>query len=414
MKISFKLFLCQFMLILACHTLASDLKKLDKKEDNPIQTLQNSNTEPSDKSENKELNQSKFAKNEVDKNISIKKRPKLDTFNSLKVRRLKTLRNSTRKPQVNKHNWKTDKIILGASVGAGVLLAGYWLLTNFLTNDRPYILDSSNEQPDRRIFYLYTTGIGSWGNTEIAEFWQKSLRESILSHIPDSFQVVIAHYDPLMDMIDNNSTIENYDSAKQVIEDLTKDDMQQERVSNSFFLPEFFDHNQVERPHLVIDFAHIYEYTNIKKVKKINDGEDEIPLNAIYFGYLGNDENLKYRILSLTKLIEIDATGSATTYIDKLIENGYSFPSVYPSDFFDGLLKGATKNLEEDHGLPLTTAIDLIDETKNKHLGALMDFAMSEIWKNTPQDLLIENLADFIVKKQQSSLLFSYAPNKTN
>ena len=353
-------------------------------------------TEYSDKSKQSQLKDSAENKNTI---TPLVKKEKPVASIATPIRKFNSHQNGAQKEQKNLVKNLHLPIALGSSllIGFGIALG----VNHFLFEKENG--STGQDQTNKPTFYLYTTGLGCWGDNGIMEFWHNKLRDSILAQIPESFQVVIVHFDPLMDMLRPNTRIENYYPVKQTIEDLAQNDMSHKRVSASYFLPEFFDHNQVEKLHLVIDFAHLYRYTSLGKVTKMNedeDEEDEITLNAIYFGFVGTNEVLASRVLSLSKLIEIDEAGSVTTYIDKLIENRYPLHSVYPSDFFTELLREVRKDLEENFShLPLTSVIELINETKSRHLGALMDLAMSQIWANTPQHLIVKSLSDFIVEK---------------
>ena len=57
-----------------------------------------------------------------------------------------------------------------------------------------------------RTFYIYTTGIGEWGDlSKAANTWLTILRPVILRNIPKIFNnIIIRHYDPLLDYQDKD------------------------------------------------------------------------------------------------------------------------------------------------------------------------------------------------------------------
>ncbi|MFK7826578.1 MAG: ubiquitin carboxyl-terminal hydrolase family protein [Oligoflexales bacterium] len=171
MNISIRLFLCQFMLIFACDALAKEHKNFDHNEE--VQKLED------ESSENKIENQLKSSMNESTEDWRNRIIPKFHPSNRPEFRKLRTLRSSNRKRKFHEYNWDVGKIILGASIGVGIL-TGTYLLSNIFMKDRLTFEFTDGKgfnyniqgleyeqgfEPDSKFKHTFKPGLPNLGNT---------------------------------------------------------------------------------------------------------------------------------------------------------------------------------------------------------------------------------------------------------
>ena len=164
-----------------------------------------------------------------------------------------------------------------------------------------YTIGGAAEQgaaAEKNILTLYTTGLGNWleaydGNTSNQNILQYYVlyRDNIFSQILRSgFEIEIEHYDPLISEEKADQLIEE---NKSFIEEMCKSECEIEGIKSSEFIQkEFTGAIDVSKPHLILDFGHVFTYTKNPDVQeiRINDGST-LPvrnLNILRFGFLGN------------------------------------------------------------------------------------------------------------------------------
>lgn len=199
--------------------------------------------------------------------------------------------------------------------------------------------EDSDDDPDTNInknFYIYTTGLAEWGTLKTANSWLNFIRASLLRSIPPSFNnIIICHYDPLdplqvaktktqINQIFNQTIIANDNALSNG-----------SRTINSSFFPTNLNIVQVQQtnPHIVLDMAHIFEYTGVKQLSLM--GHPYTNINSVYLGYCGSFPNPNFtndyqtkptdfanEYIASTNFININDSGVVTTYIDKIYQHG--------------------------------------------------------------------------------------------
>ncbi len=211
-----------------------------------------------------------------------------------------------------------------------------------------------------KVFNLYTTGIGDWGNRNytLAHIWNDILLPKMIDILKASgFDTIrIHHYDPEIEWRENINMDEYYRNIYQILH------YPQRRINNvnvtSYYLSHPMPLNPFRiredppipfhkrAPHLIFDFAHLFRYKYIpyeqKSIPIIQNEEGitigEYPLaNSIYLGYLADDINeaiihnsskeaIRLRSLINSNFVKIDEAGNVRTYIDKISEYGLLEP----------------------------------------------------------------------------------------
>lgn len=206
-------------------------------------------------------------------------------------------------------------------------------------------------------FFLYTTGIGDWGNTNysLVYIWLNELLPKMISILASSGfnKIYVRHHD-----IENNGSEENrimwqdknMNTYSATIGALLNYDIRTDIVHiNSSYTNEALNFTllkEINQPHLIFDFAHLFNYMYIQRSPKSfpfieSLQEDFSTLNVIYLGYLGRNEgnssaqinnpgiitNSEREAITLRSLVEsnfvkIDIYGNVSTYIDKISEYG--------------------------------------------------------------------------------------------
>lgn len=169
------------------------------------------------------------------------------------------------------------------------------------------------------IFHIYTTGILDSGNVcSILNVWKNNVRRRIIDKIKPHYKTInIHHYD--MHPIDNIS--------KLFMDQLNLDE-------NSNFVNEKLNLDIIQKNHIIVDFAHIFKYIKPGHVRlneyilevydtEYKKKEEELNLNVIYFGYIGEKQitdkgfSCSY-IVNNDEFLEIKKDRKIVTYIDKL------------------------------------------------------------------------------------------------
>lgn len=231
-----------------------------------------------------------------------------------------------------------------------------------------YIKEFLNEQ---NVFTIFTTGIL---DPEIRKNWfETDYINYILKLIPTKFNVKIFHFDP---GYGSNET----DIKKKIEEQVDTN----ERIIESEFSKSEFPFQKIKFksiPHLLFDFAHIFNYkseagsikvyTSNHYKGKQSFGPDIVVANlkSVYFGYLGDPTP---KLIANSKFVEIKANGEVVTFIEKINENvntaGYS---QYPSDYIDKQVRDKRQKL----GFPDMSKIT------DKEQQLLYNAYMNSLWK---------------------------------
>jgi hypothetical protein len=157
-------------------------------------------------------------------------------------------------------------------------------------------------------FNLYVTGILDNGDPN------EKIKNNFLHFFKKIKNKIFKHYDKI--------NIYFYDPYNQNITIKLTDLINEENVT-SYFYNEYFDKSVIEKikntnNHLIIDYAHIFKYTNKKGIVKWNEtyvqyGDDQFEINVIRTTWPGY-------YLHIIKTFEF-IDGNIVTYIDKMIEN---------------------------------------------------------------------------------------------
>lgn len=237
-------------------------------------------------------------------------------------------------------------------------IGGSWKCPNctFINND---IVNNCNiceykkdDIVEDNIFYIYTTGIGEWGDlTKASNSWIKFLRQQLLSIIPEKFNINIIHYDPLIYEGDNIHDIDK------VIEDINiqviTSDIEIERIKESKFISTILNINNIKRdkPHLLLDLAHIFTYPKYKNIELLIDGNSTLysDINCVYPGYCGEFQEefgFSAQYICTSNFIKINENGQVITYIDKLYEHNIKVDKFYPDKSIYNIFSIIRKKIE--------------------------------------------------------------------
>ena len=192
-------------------------------------------------------------------------------------------------------------------------------------------------------FNIFTTGIINWGDQGIIKLWNQRLRQNILNMIPNNFLIRIYHYDPCLSLNkDGSHNQEQINILKNIYMILNLMDMESsERVIESEFFKNYLPYSEeiYKMPHIVIDNAHIFRYTqkghalcdiNTCSFKK----DTQYKINSVYLGYYGEFQILQHKFSSTymldTPFFRVNGDDSVTTYIDKVIEIAKSLDEEVP------------------------------------------------------------------------------------
>jgi len=185
------------------------------------------------------------------------------------------------------------------------------------------------------MFVIYTTGIFNYGNQKdsYVKLW-KQIYDKIKLKIPQKQKIIVEHYE--------SQKYFNYDDEKELLS-----------IPNSHINHEPFRIDKINLHHIVVDFAHIFKYTDFKNTVKLNNTtypkicdeykkhpETMFKINSVYTGYfadidLNNNTTSKHKMLDLLlSSFDVDDNNNVYTYIDKMIDKNIKFDHVYPQDNF--------------------------------------------------------------------------------
>ena len=163
---------------------------------------------------------------------------------------------------------------------------------------------------EENILTLYTTGIGNWlnayeGNQDNQNILQYYVlyRENIFNQIlRNGFKIEIEHYDPLNPLIIGEISEKeevNLQKEKNIkfIQEMCVSEGKMEGIkSSNFYQEEFTEAINASKPHIILDFGHIFTYTADPEIQEIGisyRNQDGSPryvknLNILRFGFFGN------------------------------------------------------------------------------------------------------------------------------
>jgi hypothetical protein len=198
---------------------------------------------------------------------------------------------------------------------------------------RPYVEDQCST------FYIYTTGLND--DDIIIDIWFDILYKNILSCIPLNFKnIIVIHYDPI---ILGASKSKNHHLIFRLSDS---------KYKNQQIIYTELPIKDLNRPHIVIDMAHIFGYypNEINKYdaywsgyydsdlyRKYNSSsrDNSTPLNikSIYIGFNRSD------IAQCSSLISVQPNGNVRTFIDCLIDlKILSVGEIMINDVIDGIV----------------------------------------------------------------------------
>ena len=263
---------------------------------------------------------------------------------------------------------------------------------------------------DKPTFYIYTTGIVNWAsfldiNQNLIEIWKNSIRDNIVSLIPENFEINILHFDPIYtinqsgfikrDKINENKIIDYVNQT------LIPFDYTNSRVVNSTFNAIPFSEENIKNPYILIDIAHLYKYPKLSNTVELNFDQDNEYKNlySLRFGFLGNPEA---QLLGQTNLFKINSDNSVTTYVDKMIELDYPFDSIEPADFINQMYKKIILNIENFikniKQKPYFKVEHIFNALKINSVN-LMKSIIIRIWNDLSYQRIIDELTSFNIEK---------------
>ena len=244
-------------------------------------------------------------------------------------------------------------------------------------------------------FYIYTTGIADWCNLEkTLKYWEDKLCSHVCSLLPQRFtKIEIVHSDILC-VFNGIMSITN-EKKNQVILDINSR-LQLEYTRDSRIVSSIFYStplNVFERPHIIIDFAHIYNILDPN-------------LNIIYLGYVGEEQIIEYNMCSryINNFFKVNDDNTVTTYINKLSDENRFSPLYkdYPSDNIRNIMKKIRiklgliyKNKYGNYDLFDSIFNESNTEIHSKMVSIIMDNIMNtENNEDTIVNIVISNIQD--------------------
>jgi hypothetical protein len=304
-----------------------------------------------------------------------------------------------------------------------------------------------DETDNPNTFIIYTTGLSNGLNAlynnsseqNIAKIYNE-LKLNLFGQIPDKFKIIIRHYDPISidsyncDDLKIKKLRENISYLKAV----SKDDKNHPSVISSKFIQSKLplDKINIMYPHIILDFAHIFTYTNNPETlihgKYYNESKQTIcrDFNVLRFGFLGN--NISKAIFASDKLFNVDNDGNVLTLTTNMRQRlSFLLDNIYHEDpveklftelIRDGIKEDISLGLQKINsikyklenkltarGIGLFDAQDIIiEKIKNiEFVKIITNKIIESIWDNTlildikcnKGRIIINNIIDLIVDK---------------
>ena len=158
---------------------------------------------------------------------------------------------------------------------------------------------------EENILTLYTTGLGNSlnayeeneTNQNILQYY-KLYRVNIFKQILRNWsEIEIKHYDPLIIEEMSQENVDLQEANIKFIKDMCISEGKIEGIKSSeFYQEEFTEAINASKPHIILDFAHLFTYTADAEMQQIGityRNQDGSPrnvynLNILRFGFLGN------------------------------------------------------------------------------------------------------------------------------
>lgn len=187
---------------------------------------------------------------------------------------------------------------------------------------------------NQNTFYIYTTGIADWCNlNKTFKYWEDELCKHVCELIPQRFShISIFHSDILSDFngimsITNEKRIATSNEINNRLQlEYTRDS----RIVLSFFQTTPLNFVLISQPHIIIDFAHVFNDYNSNH-------------NVVYLGYVGEQQIIEYNMCTryIKNFFKVNDDNTVTTYINKLSDTNRFSPlkKDYPSDNIRDIMK---------------------------------------------------------------------------
>jgi len=246
-------------------------------------------------------------------------------------------------------------------------------------------------------FYIYTTGIADWCDlNKTFKYWEDELCKHVCELIPQRFShISIFHSDILSDF---NGVMSVTNQKK--IETTTKinNRLQLERTRDSRIVVSFFQTTPLNfilssQPHIIIDFANIF-----------NDAKPN--LNVVYLGYVGEQQIIEYNMCTryIKNFFKVNDDNTVTTYANKLSDTTRFSPlkKEYPSDNIRDIMKKIRIKLGSEYK-KIHGNYELFDsifnekntEVHSKMVTMIMDNIMNT---NNIEDTIVDIVIDSVRK----------------
>ena len=248
-------------------------------------------------------------------------------------------------------------------------------------------------------FYIYTTGIADWCDlNKTFKYWEEELCKHVCELIPQRFShISIFHSDILSDFngvmsVTNQKRIE---TTNEINNRLRLERAQNSRIVSSFFQTTPLNFILSSQPHIIIDFANIF-----------NDSNSNPKLNVVYLGYVGEQQIFEYNMCTryIKNFFKVNDDNTVTTYANKLSDSSRFSPlkKDYPSDNIRDIMKKIRIKLgleyKKIHG-----NYDLFDSIFNeqntevhmKMVAIIMDNIMNT---NNNEDIIVNIVIDSLRK----------------
>ena len=208
---------------------------------------------------------------------------------------------------------------------------------------------------------------------------------------------------------DKKTTILNY-----VQNELLANDRIHPRIIDSNYSDEGinpFEIQDIDFPHLVLDFAHIFIHEkspNIVTIKNYREEmkSDPIRLNVLRTGFIGNGFG---RVFTFTDNIRIQNTGEITTYVNKLIELRIDYDPANPSDAIEKILFDIVlvfeKSIKQIKGVDALHRVKHIVNTVKPNDIDFVNSIMLRLWDNKPLEQIKEEVINYYISKNQERIL---------
>ena len=252
-------------------------------------------------------------------------------------------------------------------------------------------------------FYIYTSGMGDLSGAygeplPLLEIWLDRLCSNITRNIPANFKnIIISHFDPISLIGEEppakgTKKFVDIDSApsrinRRLIE--AKNSLDR-RITRHTFSKELFP-LKLERPHIVIDMAHLFGYNTDHTVHWANyyGGSDQLygksfDMRMLYISW-GDFFNFATK-----QILRITEDGHVITYIDRLIDLGFITeycldPSLLITDIILGIIKTKLDIIRRKLGINL----DLFDDEFKKITDNLIKEILDKLFdrRSTKEDI---------------------------